>query len=101
MSQPNSLHTSVDARFREAFGNPHKSMGKDDHWRLQPSPAKPPINLLLNGTRDIPALWIFDAHDGGDGVFCTSITNEGQIEDIILQIQQRLNRTPVADQDAE
>jgi hypothetical protein len=100
MSQPNSLSSFVGERFRAAFGNPHKTMGKDDHWRLQSSPAKPPVNLLLNGTRDAPALWIFDAEDGGDGVFCTSITHQDQIAGIIVQIQQRVNRAAVADQDA-
>ena len=59
MSQSSSLHNYVDARFREAFGEPHTSMGKDDHWRLQGSPSQLPINVLLNGNREIPALWIF------------------------------------------
>src|SRR5690349_1836439 len=92
MSHTVSLHTYVHTRFRESFGKPYTTMGKDDHWRLQGSTSESAINLLLNGTRDIPALWIFDAGDGGDGVFSTSITREDQVDGIIKQIQARMQR---------
>ena len=92
MPQPSSsLHQFVDDKFLKAFGKPHTSMGKDDHWRLQASPAHLPINVLLNGTREIPALWVFDAHDE-KGVFNTSITHENQVDDLIVQIQTRVRR---------
>jgi|SoiMetStandDraft_5_1073268.scaffolds.fasta_scaffold196933_2 hypothetical protein len=92
MSKIFSLHTYVGARFREAFGAPSTTMGRDDHWRLQGSPSQLPINVLLNGTRDIPALWVFDAHDLGDGVFSAAITNRDQVEDLIVEIQSRVQR---------
>jgi hypothetical protein len=91
MSDAPSLHNYVDERFREAFGEPHTSMGKDDHWRLQGSSSTLPINVLLNGTRDIPALWVFDSHDEA-GVFSASITREDQVHDLIKQIQERVKR---------
>jgi hypothetical protein len=59
------------------------------------------INLLLNGTRDIPALWIFDAGDGGDGVFSTSITCEGEVDEIINRIQDRVKRAARNDPGAQ
>jgi hypothetical protein len=97
MSQPSpSLHAYVDARFREAFGDPHTSMGQDDHWRLQGSPSHLPINVLLNGTRDIPVLWVFDTQDENSGVFNASITQESQVYDLIEQIQKRVKRAPGA-----
>ena len=86
------LHTYVDAKFKTAFGKPHNTMGHDDHWRLQESPSQTPINVLLNGTRDVPVLWIFDAHDETDGVFNTAITHENQVHDLIVQIQTRVKR---------
>jgi hypothetical protein len=93
MSKPSvSLHGYVDARFREAFGKPHTSMGQDDHWRLEGSASPLPIDVLLNGTRDIPALWVFDAHDGANGVFSASITQEDQVDDLIARIEERVHR---------
>jgi len=75
-------------------------MGKDDHWRLQGSPSQLPINVLLNGTRDMPALWIFDAFDREDGVFSASITREDQVGDLIVQIHERVKRAAGACEDA-
>ena len=92
MSQSSSLHNYVDAQFRDAFGKPHTSMGRDDHWRLQGSPSQLPINVLLNGTREIPVLWIFDAFDRENGVFSASITREDQVGDLIVKIQERVKR---------
>ena len=84
-----SLHTYVDARFTEAFGKPHNTMGHDDHWRLESASAGP-INILLNGTQEIPALWVFDARDAD--VFKSTITWESQVAGLIIQIQERVER---------
>ena len=90
MSQSPTLHQYVDARFHTTFGKPHTSMGKDDHWRLQASPLQWPIDVLLNGTRDIPVLWIFDASAAEVGVFSASITREDQVDELIQSIQARV-----------
>ena len=84
-----SLHKYVDARFTEAFGKPHNTMGHDDHWRLESTSAGF-INVLLNGTREIPALWVFDARDVE--VFKSTITQESQVDGLIIQIQERVKR---------
>ena len=92
MSESTSLHTYVNARFREAFGPPNHSMGKDDHWRIEGSSTALAINILLNGTRDTPALWVFDPHDPNEEVYRSSISQEGQVDAIIKQIQERVKR---------
>jgi hypothetical protein len=95
-SPASSLHTFVDARFREAFGQPHNTMGGDDHWRLLGSPSQMAINIVVNGTRDVPAVWVFDGHADGKGVFSASITNQDQVADLIVRIQDRVNYAPGA-----
>ena len=85
-----SISKYVHERFREVFGKPHRSMGKDDHWSLQPNPMKAPIYVLVNGTTEKPAIWIFDTHSKLDGVISKSISNEDELHDIITQIQERV-----------
>jgi hypothetical protein len=92
MSQSNTISQYVHARFREAFGPPHHTMGRDDHWSLRPIPKKAPINVLLNGTLDNAAVWIFDSHDQKDGVVSIAVTQEDQVYAVIEQIQERVKR---------
>jgi hypothetical protein len=89
---PDSIHTHIDARFRAAFGQPHASVGNDKHWQLQGAFSGLPINLLLNGTSEVPVLWIFDTDDGHDGVYCTRITSANQIDAVIMLIHDRMKR---------
>ena len=91
MSQSVSISKHVHTRFREVFGEPERSMGKDDHWSFQPMPTKAPIYVLVNGTAEKPAIWIFDTHAKDDEVVSKTITNENELHDIINQIQQRVN----------
>ena len=90
MSQSLSISKVVHARFREVFGQPHRSMGKDDHWSLQPTPMKAPIYVLVNGTTEHPAIWMFDTHSKNDGVFSKTVTNEDELHEVIKQIQDRV-----------
>jgi len=92
MSQSSSVHDYVDTRFSEAFGEPHVSRASDDHWHFVRSASQLPINVLLNGTREFPVLWIFDANDAVHGVFRTSLTDNQQVDDVIVQIQERVRR---------
>ena len=92
MSESPLISKIVHARFREAFGKPHRSMGKDDHWSLQANPMKAPIYVLVNGTTEKPAIWIFDTHSKLDGVISKTVTNEDELHDIITQIQERVKR---------
>ena len=92
MSQSLSISQYVHDRFQEAFGPPHNTLGRDYHWKFQSSPDAPPINVLLNGTLDIPLLWVFDAHYHKDGASGSSITHRDQVDDIIKQIQDLVRR---------
>ena len=92
MSQLSPISKYVHTRFREVFGEPHRSMGKDDHWSLPPTPMKAPIYVLVNGTIEQPAVWVFDTHDVVESVAVTSITNQDLAEGVIKQIQERVKR---------
>ena len=92
MSQESSISNYVHERFQEAFGPPHNTLGKDAHWRFQSSPDAIPINVLLYGTFENAAIWVFDAHDRNDSVFSASITHKDQVNEILRQIQQRVKR---------
>ena len=92
MSQPGTISHYVQARFHEAFGPPQNTMGHDYHWLFRATPESLPINLLLNGTRDDAAIWIFDARQHDDGVSHQSVTHRGQVDEIIKQIQDRVQR---------
>lgn len=86
------LHKYVHARFRAAFGQPQNVLGPDEHWSFRSSPTALPINVLVNGTLETPAVWVFDSHDRDDGVVTASITRESQIDGLIRQIQERVKR---------
>ena len=89
MSQSLSIHEYVDSQFRKAFGDPHNTLGKDDHWRLQGSTSQLAINVLLNGTRDVPVIWIFDSAEEDRGVFNAAITSHEHADELITKIQSR------------
>jgi len=92
MSQRSTMSQYVHARFKAAFGSPNNTLGKDDHWKFQSSPDVQPIHLLLNGTLEDAVVWIFDSHDQADGVYATTITREQQVDPLIKQIQDRVQR---------
>ena len=90
MSELQTITDFVQTRFAEAFGPPHNILGRDSHWKFQAAPAALAINILLNGTRDVPALWLFDAHQLADGVYSASITDRDQVDGIIKLIRARI-----------
>ncbi|MCI0363804.1 MAG: hypothetical protein L0219_07975 [Phycisphaerales bacterium] len=85
-----TLHLYVHGRFREAFGEPQHTLGNDDHWSLRSSGSEMSINVLLNGTLETPAVWVFDPHDPDDEVYKKLITENQQADDIITQLHARL-----------
>jgi hypothetical protein len=95
----------IHARFRETFGEPYTVLGRDSQWSLRGPvadgvhPAAPAIFVLVNGSHEKPAAWIFDPYDGGDNVWRTSITVEGHVEEAIAEIRRRLARSSKADGD--
>jgi hypothetical protein len=48
------------------------------------------INVLVNGSVEKPAIWVFDPHNRHDGVFRAYIESDDHLERIIAQIHQRL-----------
>lgn len=86
------LHAYVHSRFREAFGLPNNTIQKDDHWALQTVIVNRPINVLVNGTPDTPACWVFDPHEVNNQVFSTSLATEDQVDSVIVLIQEKVER---------
>ncbi len=91
MSDSLTLYESVHARFRQEFGPPLHTLGKDDNWCLRISPKAQSIKLLLNGSREEPALWVFDPHPE-DEVFRQLITHTDQLDAVIDNIRARVRR---------
>jgi hypothetical protein len=87
------LHGLMTKRFEEAFGKPRHTLGRDSHWSLRPpkSPALP-INLLVNSTPDLPAVWLFDPNNQARSVVRTAIRDEAHLEKIISLTQERVQR---------
>jgi hypothetical protein len=93
MSEASPLHVFVHKRLREVFGDPDNSLGRDDHWSLKPArPYAASINVLVNGTAETPAVWVFDPHAQNNGVLRAAVKDEGSLDAIIKQIQERVNR---------
>jgi hypothetical protein len=92
MSETSALHKFVHARLREVFGPPDNTLGRDDHWSIKPSASQAAINVLVNGTAEHPAVWVFDPHVPNDGVLRTAIQREEQIESVIEQILDRTKK---------
>jgi hypothetical protein len=84
------IHQHVHARFHEVFGKPDSSLGRDDHWSLSPGPDRASINILVNGSAQVPAVWVFDPHSRHDGVMRTAIETEQDVEEAIKAIQARV-----------
>ena len=90
---PTALHQQVHKRFRETFGEPDNTLRRDDHWSLKPDGLnRASINVLVNGTAENPAVWVFDPHSKNDGVMRQLIAHESELEEIIKLIQDRVKR---------
>lgn len=82
------LLTYIHARFREVFGEPYSTLELDSQWSLRSSPAAPAIFVLVNGSYEKPAVWIFDPYTA-DNVWRTSITSTGEVDKAIDEIKRR------------
>jgi hypothetical protein len=101
MSATSPLHQYAHRRFREVFGEPDHTLERDDHWALKPGPNSITINVLVNGTAENPAVWVFDPHSKNDGVLRKLIHNEDDLNDLIKQIQERVKQAAQATQAAK
>jgi len=90
MSHP--LLEYIHSRFREHFGDPNSTLARDSQWSLrgQSDPRAPSIFVLVNGSHEKPAAWIFDPYDGVDGVWRCSIEAEADVDRSIEEIRRRL-----------
>ena len=90
------LHLALRTRFREVFGKPHHTMGRDDHWRLQ-SCNLLCLNVLVSGSREKPMVWLFEPQNRDNGVSSRFMNSLDDIEIMIVSIQQRLKLPPAVD----
>jgi hypothetical protein len=93
MSRPSSpLLNHMYTRFREVFGTPSTMLELDSQWTLRPdsNPSAPALFLMVNGSYEKPAVWVFDPYDGGDNVWRTAVEAESDVNMIIKVIQDRV-----------
>lgn len=74
--------------FRGAFGEPSSMLELDSQWSLRSEPQAPAIFILVNGSYEKPAVWIFDPYEA-DNVWRTSITSTTEVDDAISIIKAR------------
>ena len=92
MSSDIEVSSYAHARLREEFGEPEQSHGKDQLWSLSPRPDTFRIKVLLNGSPESAALWLFEPAAGSDGVLYKHIMSLEDVEDMIQEIRRRQSR---------
>ena len=85
----NPLLEYIHARFREVLGDPYTTLAMDSQWSLRSQPRAPAIFVLVNGSYEKPAVWVFDPY-AAENVWRTSITSKEQIDDALLVIRERV-----------
>jgi hypothetical protein len=98
MSNPASsspLLQYLHIEFRQAFGQPSSMLEMDSQWSLRSQPEAPAIFILVNGSYEKPAVWIFDPYEA-DNVWRTSITSTTEVDDAISIIKARLTSAATA-----
>jgi signal transduction histidine kinase len=90
MSNDAALHSLLHSRFQEVFGPAHHDLYDTEQWSLVPLSGQGAINVLLNGTRMGPLVWVFDAHDKQSGARHFAVTEERHIDELIEQLQNKL-----------
>jgi hypothetical protein len=79
----------IHSKFREVLGEPDTTLELDSQWSLKVAPGAPAIFILVNGSYEKPAVWIFDPYTS-ENVWRTSITSNGQVDDALDEIQARV-----------
>jgi hypothetical protein len=87
-----SLHSLLHKRFQDVFGPAHHNMYDTDQWSLVPSTGLGTINVLLNGTRQGPLVWVFDSQDVQHCARHFAVTQEQHIDELIDQLRVKLVR---------
>jgi hypothetical protein len=93
-----SSSRALPERFREVFGEPDNTLGRDDHRALKCDRYAVggrdilSINVLVGGMSDMPAVWVFDPNSRDDGMMRIAVKDQAHLEDIINQIQERVKK---------
>lgn len=90
MSSQTLILQSIHSRFRDAFGQPYSTLGMDSQWTLRPHPEAPAIFVLVNGSHEKPATWIFDPYNAVDNVWRHAISSEAEVARAIQEVRKRL-----------
>jgi hypothetical protein len=92
MTMAHPLLEYIHARFREIFGEPMSMLARDSQWSLRASAnlRAPTIFVLVNGSHEKPATWIFDPYDSANSVWQRSISTNEHVEEAIVEIRKRL-----------
>lgn len=77
----------IHMRFREAFGEPYSMLALDSQWSLRSHPEAPAIFVLVNGSYEKPAVWLFDPY-AADNVWRTSITSNEEVDQAIERVHR-------------
>ncbi len=88
MPSASPLLMYIHSKFREVLGEPDTTLELDSQWSLKVGPGAPAIFILVNGSYEKPAVWVFDPYTT-DNVWRTSITSNGQVDEALDQIQGR------------
>jgi hypothetical protein len=86
-----TLLVYIHARFREAFGAPNSMLSMDSQWSLRSHTGAPAIFVLVNGSYEKPAVWVFDPF-ATENVWRTSITTNAEVDGAIEEISRRTAR---------
>jgi hypothetical protein len=86
--EPSPLLLHLHARFREVLGAPSSMLELDSQWSIRSKPGAPAIFVLVNGSYEKPAVWVFDPYTA-ENVWRTSITSNEEVDGAITEIQRR------------
>lgn len=89
VSPTSPLLLFIHERFREVLGEPTCTLALDSQWSLRSEPKAPAIFVLVNGSYEKPAVWVFDPY-ASENVWRTSITTQAEVNDAIEVIRTRL-----------
>jgi hypothetical protein len=92
MPRSSPLLNHMYTRFREVFGTPNTMLELDSQWTLRPDsdPRAPALFLMVNGSYEKPAVWVFDPYDGGDNVWRSAVEVQTDVDKIIKMVQDRV-----------
>ena len=86
---PTPLLEYLHAEFRTVFGEPSSMLESDSQWSLRSEPQAPAIFILVNGSYEKPAVWVFDPYEATN-VWRTSIISTTEVDDAIAIIKARV-----------